>query len=97
MRSFLTWCSKYLPIPTILIVGFLIYIFFLQENSVSRNYEIERSIDSLRQAIAIEQDSLELYKDKNKRLDNKDPELVEKVVREQHNMSLPTEEIYIFK
>lgn len=97
MRSFLTWCSKYLSIPALLIVGFLIYIIFLQENSIRKNYEIERTIDSLKHAIEREKDSLEVYKEKNKRLDNNDPELVEKVVREQHNMSLPTEEIYVFK
>ena len=97
MHSFLAWCKKYLSIPAILIVGFVAYILFFQENSVSRIYEIDRTIDSLKQAIAIEEDTLAIYKDRNLRLDNNDPELVEKVVREQHNMSLPTEEIYVFK
>lgn len=97
MRSFLTWCSKYISISSILIVGFLVYILFLQENSIGRNYEIEKTVDSLKQAIAVETDSLNVYLEKNRRLDHNDPELVEKVVREQHNMSLPTEEVYIFK
>ena len=97
MRSFLTWCSKYFSIPAIIIVGLLAYIFFFQDNSVARISEIDRTIDSLKQAINKEEDSLRVYRDRNKRLDNKDPELVEKVVREQHNMSLPTEEVYVFQ
>lgn len=97
MRSFLTWCSKYLSIPTLLILGFIIYILFVQEYSVDRIYENDRVIDSLNQAIARESDTLEVYREKNMKLDNRDPEMVEKIVREQHDMSLPTEEIYIFR
>lgn len=97
MRSFLTWCSKYLSIPAILIIGFIVYILFVQEYSVERIYENDRTIDSLQRAIAVESDTLKFYREKNERLDNNDPEMVEKVVREQHNMSLPTEEVYIFK
>lgn len=97
MRSFLIWCNKYLSIPTLLIVGFIIYILFFQENSIGRIYENDRAIDSLKRAIAIENDTLIFYREKNQRLDNHDPEMIEKVVREQHNMSMPTEEIYVFK
>ena len=97
MRSFLTWCSKYVSIPAILIIGFIIYILFIQENSVHKIYENDRTIDSLRRAINIEKDTFEYYLDLNNRLDVKDPEMVERVVREQHNMSLPTEDVYIFK
>ena len=97
MRSFLFWCSKYLSIPTILIIGFIVYILFIQDYSVERIYDNDRTIDSLERAIAVQNDTLNFYREKNRRLDNHDPEMVEKVVREQHNMSLPTEEIYIFK
>lgn len=97
MRSFLIWCSKYLSVPAILIIAFMVYILFIQEYSVGRIYENDRTIDSLKRAIAVQNDTLEFYREKNRRLDNHDPEMVEKVVREQHNMSLPTEEIYVFK
>ncbi len=97
MRSFLTWCSRYLSIPAILIGGFIVYILFFQDNSVGRIYENTRTIDSLNRAIAFETDSLDFYREKNRLLDNNDPELVERVVREQHNMSMPTEEIYLFE
>lgn len=97
MRSFLIWCSKYLSIPTLLIIAFIVYILFVQEYSVDHIYENDRLIDSLNRAIARENDTLNLYRDKNRRLDNRDPEMVEKIVREQHGMSLPTEEVYVFK
>ena len=97
MRNFLIWCSKYVSVPAILTIGFIVYILFIQEYSVERIYENDRTIDSLKRAIAVQEDTLLYYRDKNLRLDNHDPEMVEKIVREQHNMSLPTEEIYVFK
>lgn len=97
MRNFLIWCSKYLSLSAIIIIGLIVYILFVQEYSVDRIYENDRAIDSLNRAIALQNDTFLFYLDKNTRLDNRDPEMVEKVVREQHNMSLPTEEIYVFK
>ena len=95
MRSFLIWCNKYLSIPTIIILGLIFYILFGQEYSIERIYDNDRTIDSLNRAITIQYDTLSFYREKNIRLDNRDPEMVEKVVREQHNMSLPTEEVYV--
>lgn len=95
MRSFLTWCSKYLSIPAIVIIGLIVYILFVQEYSVGRIYENDRVIDSLEHVIAREMDTVALYREKNLRLDNREPEIVEKIVREHHDMSLPSEEVYI--
>lgn len=97
MRNFLIWCGKYISISTLLVLGLLVYILFVQDYSIGRIYENDRVIDSLNRAIAREADTLDLYRDKNLRLDNRDPEMVEKIVREQHDMSLPTEEVYVFK
>lgn len=96
MRDFLIWCSKYISIPALLVLAVIFYILFVQDYSVERIYENDRTIDSLKRVIAVETDTLNLYKERNRLLDNRDPEMVEKVVREQHNMSLPTEEIYVF-
>ena len=97
MREFLTWCSRYLSVPAIIIIGVLCYILFFQEYSVGRIYDNNRTIDSLERAIARETDTLNFYLDKNRRLDNRDPETVERIVREHHDMALPTEEVYVFK
>lgn len=95
MRNFVIWCGKYLNVPALLIIGFIVYILFFQENSVGRIYDINYTIDSLNRVIAAENDSLEIYLEKNRKLDNNDPEMIERIVREQHNMSMPTEETFI--
>lgn len=97
MKSFFTWCTRYLKLPTLLVIAALVYILFLQDNSIAQMYEMDKTIDSLKQIIAMENDTMEFYRAKNMRLDNNDPEIIEQVVREQHNMSLPTEEVYVFK
>lgn len=97
MKKFLIWCSKYISLPAIAILAFIVYILFIQENSVSQISANNRTIDSLRQAISRERDTMQLYLEKNRRLDNRDPATVERIVREQHNMSLPTEEVYLVK
>ena len=95
MRNFLTWCSKYISISSILILGLIVYILFIQDYSVGRIYENDRTIDSLNKAIAKEQDSIIFYQDKNDKLDNNDPEIVERIVREQFNMSKANEEVFL--
>lgn len=97
MKKFLIWCSKYVSIPSILFVGALIYIVFLQENSIGKIYDNNLKIDSLNVAIARERDTLDFYAAKNRLLDRNDPELIERIVRENHNMSLQTEDVYVFK
>lgn len=97
MRSLLNWIKNYLPISRILVVGALVYILFLQDNSVGQMYDYERVIDSLRTEIQINRDSMLVYQALNQRLDNHDPEIIEQVVRENHNMNRPNEDIYIYE
>jgi hypothetical protein len=37
------------------------------------------------------------YRALNHRMDNHDPEIIERIVRENHNMNLPNEDVYIFR
>jgi (2Fe-2S) ferredoxin len=39
---------------------------------------------------------MEYYRALNQRMDNRDPEIIEKIVREHHNMNLPGEDVYVF-
>lgn len=68
---------------------------FFQENSVSRIYANKKQIDSLELAIKANRDTMLLYLDLNRRLDNRDPEIIERIVRENHGMNLPNEDVYI--
>jgi hypothetical protein len=70
---------------------------FFQENSMSRIYSYDRTIDSLRTEIRVNTDSMMYYRALNNRMDNHDPEIIERIVRENHNMNLPNEDVYIFK
>lgn len=93
--SFVDWCRKYISIASIAIVVAIIYMLFFQENSMSRIYRYSQTIDSLRAEIAVHRDTMEHYRQLNQRLDNRDPEIIEKVVRENHNMNRTDEDVYI--
>ena len=56
---------------------------------------ISRIIDSLRTEVEINRDSMLYYKNLNSRITT-DPEVMEQVVREQHNMKRPNEDVFIF-
>ena len=61
-----------------------------------RSIDLDRTIDSLRTEIRVNQDSLEYYKALNNRLSTS-PEEMERVAREQYNMNRPDEDVYVFK
>lgn len=89
-----SWLRRYLALPTLAVIGVLIYVSFFGDNSVVRRVHWQHVIDSLNVELERQADSLEYYKDLNRRL-NTDPELMEQVVREQYNMKRPHEDIYI--
>jgi hypothetical protein len=64
---------------------------------MSRIYSYDKTIDSLRAEIRVNSDSMLYYRALNERMDNHDPEIIERIVRENHNMNLPNEDVYIFK
>ena len=96
-RSILSWGRRYLSVWTVLLVGAILYLLFFQENSSSRIYAYQQTIDSLNAEIKMNRDTLLYYHELNRRLDNRDPEIIERVVREHFNMNTPDEEVYLFK
>lgn len=91
------WCRRFLSVSAILIIGVVIYIVFIQENSVTRIYHNQTVIDSLQMEIARCNDTLAKYKELNHRLDCGDGPIIERIVREQYDMSLPNEDVYVFE
>ena len=91
-----SWVRRYLAVPTLVVIGLLVYLSFFGENSISRRVAYQQVIDSLTQCLHREQDSLEYYRDLNRRLST-DPELMEQVVREQYNMNRPNEDVYVIE
>lgn len=94
-NSFFNWVKRYISIPLVILIGVMVYILFIQENSVTRIYHNKKVIDSLQVAIQQNEDTMRYYRELNERLDNKDPEIIERIVRENHSMNLPDEDVYI--
>ncbi len=90
------WAKKYLSWPTIICLIGLAYIIFLGEHTVFRTIDYDTQIDSLRNELAAQTDTMLYYRDLNRRLTT-DPELMEQVVREQYNMKRDNEDVYIFQ
>ena len=78
------------------VVFLVVYLGFFSESSVVRGIAYQRTIDSLKECIDQQQDSLNYYRELNRRLST-DPSLTEQVVREQYNMKRDNEDVYLFK
>ena len=91
-----SWFGRYMAVSTVLVIGVIIYLGFFSEMSVQRAISYKKTIDSLQMCINEQQDSLDYYRDLNRRL-SVDPALTEQVVREQYNMKRDNEDIYVFK
>lgn len=92
-----SWGRRYISLWALLLTGAILYLLFFQENSSSRIYAYQQTIDSLKAEIKTNRDTMLYYHELNQRMQNHDPEIVERVVREHFNMSTPDEEVYIFK
>lgn len=97
MKGFLIWCSKYISIPGLLVIGLIVYLIFFQENSVGQIYRYQQTIDSLSNGIAEYEDTLRYYHELNEKLNNRDPDVLERIARERHDMALPSEDVYVFR
>ncbi|MDE6334136.1 MAG: septum formation initiator family protein [Muribaculaceae bacterium] len=91
-----SWLRRYVALSTVLGLALIAYIVFFGEKSVTQRIEYQRTIDSLEVCLRAQQDSLEYYRDLNRRLST-DPALMEQVVREQYNMKRPNEDVYVFE
>lgn len=96
IRNLLGWGRRYISFTLLIVVAYLAFLLFFNENSMMRSIDLDRTIDSLRTEIRVNQDSLEYYKALNNRLSTS-PEEMERVAREQYNMNRPDEDVYVFK
>lgn len=89
------WFKRYFSLLSIGVIAVVIYMIFFSDTSVTRKIEYQRVIDSLRTEVEITRDSMLHYKELNSRLTT-DLEVMEQVVREQHNMKRPDEDVFVF-
>ena len=62
-----------MSLPTICVVGTLVYMIFFSDTTIVKSMEYRSTIDSLRNEINIQTDSLEYYRQLNDRL-QRDPQ-----------------------
>ncbi len=88
------WLRRYVSLPTLLVLGALVYIVFVGDNSVARRVEYQAQIDSLRACVDQVEDSVRYYRALNQGLES-DPQAMERVVREHYNMKRQNEDVFI--
>lgn len=96
MKKLYVWCRRYVSLLSIVVILFLSYMLLSQDRSIYSYMDNARVIDSLRTEIRNAADTVRLYQELNSKLTS-DPELMEKVVREQYNMAREGEDVYVFK
>lgn len=95
IRQSTRWFRRYFSLISIGVIAVVIYMIFFSETSVLKKIEYQRVIDSLRLEVQTNRDSMLYYRELNSRLTT-DPEIMEQVVRERHNMKRADEDVYIF-
>ena len=96
-RTFAQWARRYLMnFSLIAIVGMLAYILFFTDTSIQQTYIYEHQAEQLSHEIRVETDSLEYYRNLNRRLAS-DPHTLEKPAREQYPMQRPHEDVFVIE
>lgn len=95
-QSLRSWTKRYMTLPTVVVLAVLVYIVFFGDSSVAMRVRYQSQIDSLRTEVELVQDSVDYYRDLNRRLAS-DPEAMERVVREQYNMKREGEDVFVIE
>lgn len=90
------WCRRYISLTLIVVVAFIVFMLFFNDNSIMRSMELNDEINSLKAQIKDNSDSLDYYT-RQLRLLQTDPETMEKIVREYYHMQHPDEDVYVFE
>ena len=88
------WIPRWLNIPLLIFVAFVIVLLFFGENSFRSNIEYRSQINDLKSQIKDLEDSASMYDAKVNEL-NTDKESLERLVREKYGMKRVNEEVYI--
>ncbi len=90
------WTRRYISLPLIVAVGYIVFVLFFNENSYSRSAELQDEIDRLHAEIKENNDTMLYYLQLNRSLDT-DPQTLERIVREKYHMQRPNEDVYIIE
>ncbi len=79
----------------LILIGFLVWMYFFDDNSVRIHNELNKDIDKLESSIDFYKE--EIVKDQKIINDHKDPEKLERYARETYQMKKENETIYIIE
>ena len=88
------WIPRWLNIPLIIFVIFVVVLLFFGDNNYMRINEYRSQINDLKSQIKSNQDSAAAYDAKVNEL-NTDNESLERLVREKYGMKRVNEDVYI--
>lgn len=88
------WCRRYISLTLLIVAAAVIFVVFLNDNSVMRTYELESEIERLKAEIQEYRDTLNHYQQLNTSLET-DAQTMERIVREQYHMQRPGEDVYL--
>ena len=88
------WIPRWLNIPLLIFVGFVVVLLFFGDNNYMRINKYRSQINDLKSQINNNQDSAALYEAKINEL-NTDNESLERLVREKYGMKRVNEEVFI--
>ena len=89
-----TWIPRWLNIPLLIFVGFVVVLLFFGENNYMRINKYRSQINDLKSQIKNNEDSAAMYEAKVNEL-NTDKESLERLVREKYGMKRVNEEVFI--
>ncbi len=88
------WIPRWVNLPLLIFVGFVVVLLFFGDNSFVRSTEYRSQINELKSQIKNYEDSASAYEAKVNEL-NTDNESLERLVREKYRMKRINEEVYI--
>lgn len=88
------WIPRWVNLPLLIFVGFVVVLIFFGDNSFVRSTEYRSQINELKSQIKNYEDSASAYEAKVNEL-NTDNESLERLVREKYQMKRVNEEVYI--
>ena len=89
-----TWCRRYISVTFVIVLAFVFFVLFFNDNSVMHSFELNQRINELELEISENEDTLQHYRRLNRAL-NTDAETMERIVRENYHMQRPSEDVYI--
>ena len=94
IKNIISWCRRYISVTFIIVLAFVMFVLFFNDNSVMRSFELNQRITELELEIKDNEDTLIHYQQLNRALDT-DAETLERIVRENYHMQRPNEDVYI--